>query len=105
MQQHDLPLIIKKIICSFTSERTAQIKINDTIGPKFQLKSGVPQGSILSPSLYIFYTHDLPPGVISFISFVMQILFELFAHRRHFVHKERFILCTFQLCVLSSLCA
>ena len=58
--QNKLPILIKKIICSFTNGRTAQIRINSIIGPKFQLKSGVPQGNILSPSLFIFYTHDLP---------------------------------------------
>ena len=58
---HDeLPILLKKILCSFTFNRTAQIRINSIIGPKFQLKSGVPQGSILSPTLFIFYTHDLP---------------------------------------------
>ena len=60
MNQEDLPLLLKKILYSFTQERTAQIKINITIGPQFQLKAGVPQGSILSPSLFIFYTHDMP---------------------------------------------
>ena len=52
--------LIKKILCSFTFNRTAQIRINSIIAPKFQLKSGVPQGSILSPTLFIFNTHDLP---------------------------------------------
>ena len=62
-QLDNLPILIKKIICSFTENRTTQIRINNIIGPKFQLKSGVPQGSILSPSLFIFYTHDLPQPV------------------------------------------
>ena len=57
----DLPTLLKKVICSFTTNRTAQIKVNSIIVPKFQLKAGAPQGSILSPSLFIFYTHDLPP--------------------------------------------
>ena len=57
----DLLTLLKKVICSFITNRTAQIKITSVIGPKFQLKAGVPQGSILSPSLFIFYTHDLPP--------------------------------------------
>ena len=60
LTQDELPILIKKILCSFTFNRTAQIRINSIIGPKFQLKSGVPQGSILSPTLFIFYTHDLP---------------------------------------------
>ena len=60
INQEELPDLLKKIICSFTNGRTAQIRINATIGPIFQLQSGVPQGSILSPSLFIFFTHDLP---------------------------------------------
>ena len=58
--QEELPDLIKQIICSFTNEHTAQIRINATIGPKLQLKLGVPQCSILSPSFFIFFTHDLP---------------------------------------------
>ena len=58
-----LPDIIEKILCSFLDGRTAQIKMDGQLRDKFELKSGVPQGSILSPTLYIFYTSDLkPPG-------------------------------------------
>ena len=63
LQLNNLPLLVKKIICSFTDGRTAQVRVNNVIGPKFQLKSGVPQGSILSPSLFIFFTCDLPQPV------------------------------------------
>ena len=63
IQLDNLPLLVKKIICSFTEGRTAQIRINNVIGPKFHLKSGVPQGSILSSSLFISFTHDLPQPV------------------------------------------
>ena len=58
-----LPDIIEKILCNFLDDRTAQIKMDGQLSDKFELKSGVPQGSILSPTLYIFYTSDLrPPG-------------------------------------------
>ena len=59
-----LPQIIKKMIGSYISGRTAQIRVKNYIGNKFPLESGVPQGGILSPTLFIFYTSDLPnPGL------------------------------------------
>ena len=65
LQLDNLPLLVKKVICSFTDGRTAQVRINNVIGPKFHLKSGVPQGSISSPSLFIFFTCDLPQPVFA----------------------------------------
>ena len=62
IQINNLPSIIKKILCSYVVGRTAQIRIDNAIGPKFDLKSGVPQGGILSPTLFILYTRDLPPA-------------------------------------------
>ena len=55
--QNELP---ERMLCSFVTGRTAQIKIDEHIGPRFQLQAGIPQGSILSPTLFIFYTHDIP---------------------------------------------
>ena len=59
----DLPSIIKKIMCSCLEERTAQIEIENIIGPKIKLESGVPQRGILSLTMYILYKRDIPlPG-------------------------------------------
>ena len=55
-----LPDITEKILCSFLDDRKAQIKMNDKLSEEFTLSSGVPQGSILSPTMYIFYTSDMP---------------------------------------------
>ena len=52
----DLPTLLKKVICRFTTNRTVQIKINLVIGPKFQLNAGVPQGNTLSLSFHILYS-------------------------------------------------
>ena len=57
----DLPLIIQKILCSYVTNHTAQIQIENYKGDKINLESGVPQGGILSPTLYILYTRDIPP--------------------------------------------
>ena len=55
--QLQLPDVTEKILCNFLEDRTEQIKLSD----KFPLESGVPQGSIPSPTLYIFYTSGMPP--------------------------------------------
>ena len=52
---------LTRLLCNFLVDRTASIKLNTYIGPPIPLHSGTPQGSILSPTKYITYTHDLPP--------------------------------------------
>ena len=47
-------------ISSFLSERTISIKIEDIKSDVFITKHGVPQGSPLSPILFIIYVSDIP---------------------------------------------
>ena len=44
---------------SFLTNRTQKLKIGDGISMDLKLTSGVPQGGILSPLLYIIYVADL----------------------------------------------
>ena len=55
-----LPSIITKLLCNFIDNRTASISLNTYDGPSFSIHSGVPQGSCISPTLYIIYTADIP---------------------------------------------
>ena len=51
---------LTRIISSYLHNRKACIRIGNYIGPNFNLKCGVPQGGCLSPTLFNFYTHDIP---------------------------------------------
>ena len=49
-----------KTLCNYLDDRRASIRIGNHLGPKFPLRTGVPQGACLSPTLYSYFTHDIP---------------------------------------------
>lgn len=54
---------IERLLCDFLEDRTARINIGKHAGEWFPLGTGVPQGSVLSPTLYTIYTNDCPTSI------------------------------------------
>ena len=80
--QLELPNLLEKLLSNYIENRKVWIKDNEgSLGNTIEIKSGVPQGGILSPTLFIIYTADMPetpPNVlnISYADDVTQVIIE-----------------------------
>lgn len=61
MLQSNIPKYLCKIILEFLEERKYLVCVNGTHSSPKTTTAGLPQGSVLSPLLYSFYTSDFSP--------------------------------------------
>lgn len=56
----NLPTPFYLLLKSYLNERTFFVSVNDEESDIGEIKSGVPQGSVLGPTLYTLFTSDMP---------------------------------------------
>ena len=58
--KQQLPADMYKMLFSYLSNRHFLVKVNNEVTKLHSIASGVPQGSVLGPLLYVLFTADLP---------------------------------------------
>ena len=74
------------LISSFLSNRELPIVLDGKSSQEYPVNAGVPQGSILGPTLFLLYINDLPDDVISNIAIYASMLMVLLSTLNVFRH-------------------
>src|SRR6266496_3939390 len=59
MKQRHVPLQIVKLVQSFLTKRTTQLRFNGATSTDINIEARIPQGSPLSPILFMLYNTEL----------------------------------------------
>ena len=60
MDKFNFPPAITKVISSYLQDRTFHVREDGTVSSPREMTTGVPQGSVISPTLYNIFTADIP---------------------------------------------
>jgi hypothetical protein len=55
-----LPTKMVRLLSSFLTDRTIRVRVRGAVSNPVNLSAGTPQGSVLSPLLFIMYVNDIP---------------------------------------------
>ena len=59
LTQLNFPINLIRWISSFLYNRTAKVKIHETVSNTIYMEAGAPQGSTISPTLHNLYVSDI----------------------------------------------
>lgn len=59
LRKRRIPIFIVDWISSFLTDRTTDLKLGNYISERMEVNTGIPQGSVLSPILFLFFSADL----------------------------------------------
>jgi len=65
MHEQGVPAVFLRWIRGFLLNRQARVSYNDTLGRTRRIRQGLPQGSVLSPLLFLFYINSVPENIPS----------------------------------------
>lgn len=60
MFNNNFPLVLIRIIRSYLENRSFSVKCGNSLSERYPITSGVPQGGVLSPTLYNLFVSDIP---------------------------------------------
>jgi hypothetical protein len=63
-----------KLIGSFLSQRKFRVSVEGEMSTTRDIQAGVPQGSILAPTLYSLYINDTPPNTWGILLLLLLLL-------------------------------
>ena len=76
--------VAHKLMLNYISHRYQYVEYNGVQSSSQHINTGVPQGSILGPLLFLFYIHDLPlvSPVFRMLIIIIIIIIRIFIHTR-----------------------
>ena len=72
LEQNGVTGNLLKLFQNYLSDREQRVVLNGTHSDVGSVKSGVPQGSVLGPLLFLVYSNDFKKGIKSSIKFFAE---------------------------------